>query len=102
MDKIIEEFPKQIKIKLKSHIKKIILFGSRARKTHNEKTSDYDFLIVIDKREKKIEDQIAKERTLVLEKYNELIGSLIWDEQEWEDMKRYPIGVNILKDGIEM
>lgn len=101
MDIIINKFQKQVRKKLKSHIKKIILFGSRARGDAWE-WSDYDFAVIVDIRNKEIEDQISEINGELFYEYSKLIGSIIWDEEEWKDRQRYPIGVNILKDGREI
>lgn len=53
MDKISKEFAQVVRNKLKTHLKKIILFGSRARGDFRE-GSDYDFLIIVDKRKKQM------------------------------------------------
>ena len=31
-----------------------------------------------------------------------LIGSIVWDEKEWEFKKKFPLGINIMKDGKEL
>jgi len=99
MDKITEIFSKNIKMKLKSHVKKIYLYGSRARGDHN-KSSDYDFLIVVDKKDRIIEDIITDETVIILNEYDELISIIIYDENEWDFKKHIPLGKNILKEGI--
>ncbi len=102
MDVIIESFPKMIREKLKEHIKKIILFGSRARGDFNPDKSDYDFAVIVDKRTYELEDKIDDISGQLLYEYSELIGPIIWDESEWEENKKFPIGINILKEGKEL
>ena len=87
--------------KFQSHLKKIILFGSRARGNFYE-GSDYDFLIVLDERKKVYENILLNIGVDFLNKYDILIGDIIYDEKEWESRKRFPIGLNILKEGIEL
>ena len=101
MDQIIEKYPKIIREKLKAHIKKIILFGSRARGDFDHQ-SDYDFALIVDERSHAIKDMIMEINGAMLDEYDLPIGSLIWDEADWEFHKRFPIGINIIKDGIEL
>lgn len=96
-----KEFVKIIKKKLKNHLKKIVLFGSYARGDFRE-DSDYDILVIVDKKEKLIQDIILDACVEIMNKYYELIGCIICDEKEWEIKKKFPIGLNILKEGIEL
>lgn len=101
MDVIIEEYPRRLREKLKDHVKKIFLFGSRARGDFTP-ASDYDFAVIVDKRNRDTENSIDEVSGEILYEYSELIGPIIWDEIEWEERKRFPIGINILKDGREL
>lgn len=47
-DIVITEFTRRVKLVLANRLKKIILFGSRARGDYRT-DSDYDFLIIADK-----------------------------------------------------
>lgn len=101
MDIIINEFSKKAKERLKEHLKKIFLFGSRARGNYWE-WSDYDFAVIVDNRTNEIEDIIDDVSGELFFNYNKLIGPIVWNEIEWEENKKYPIGINILKEGIEI
>ncbi|MCR4320754.1 MAG: nucleotidyltransferase domain-containing protein [Candidatus Brocadiaceae bacterium] len=100
-DKISVEFAERVRRRLKKHLKKIILFGSRARGDFYE-GSDYDILIVLDKREKDFQEMVLDESVEIMNKYYALIGCIVCDEKEWERKKRFPIGLNILKEGVEL
>ena len=100
-DKISVEFAERVRRRLKKHLKKIILFGSRARGDFYE-GSDYDILIVLDKREKDSQEMVLDESVEIMNKYYALIGFIICDEKEWERKKQFPIGLNILKEGVEL
>ena len=99
MDIVTEQFSKLLKEKLSSHIKQIFLFGSRARGDNNE-WSDYDFAIIVDKKDKYIENMIDEITGDLFYGYSKLIGPIVLDEKEWEFHKKLPIGVNIMRDGI--
>ena len=101
VDKISIEFAERVRSRLKNHLKKIILLGSRARGNFYD-GSDYDILIVIDERKKVYENILLNIGVDFLNKYDILIGDIIYDEKEWESRKRFPIGLNILKEGIEL
>ena len=99
MDQIINLFSQKIKDKLQSHVKNIYLYGSRARGDFND-GSDYDFLIIVDKRDHEMSDFVIDESVKILNNYNELISVIIYEEQEWDFKKYIPLGKNILKEGI--
>ncbi len=101
VDKISVEFAERVRNRLKNHLKKIILFGSRARGNFYE-GSDYDFLIIVDKRKKTDEEMLLDIGVDFLNKYDVLIADIVCDEKEWERKKRFPIGLNILKEGVEL
>jgi predicted nucleotidyltransferase len=99
--KVDREFARIVKKNLENHLKKIILFGSHARGDFNG-NSDYDMLVVVDKNERFIRDIVLDACVEIMDKYYELIGCIVCDEKEWELRKRFPIGINILKEGIEL
>lgn len=99
--KIALEFAARVRSRMKSHPKKIILFGSRARGDSYE-GSDYDFLIVLDERNKNYMNSLLNIGVDFLNKYDVLIADIVCDEKEWENKKRFPLGLNILKEGIEL
>jgi predicted nucleotidyltransferase len=96
-----KEFARIVKNKLKNNLKKIVLFGSHARGDYTG-DSDYDILVIVDKKEKYIQDIILDSCVEIMDKYYELIGCIVCDQKEWELKKRFPIGLNILKEGIEL
>lgn len=98
MDEITRIFLERIKEKLKKHLRKIYLYGSRARGDFNN-GSDYDFLLIVDKRNKEITNLITDETVNILNEYDELVSTIIYDEAEWKFKKNIPLGKNILKEG---
>lgn len=101
VDEISVEFAERVRSRLKNHLKKIVLFGSRARGDFRE-GSDYDFLIIVDKRKKTDEETLLDIGVEFLNKYDVLIADIVCDKKEWEKKKRFPIGLNILKEGVEL
>lgn len=98
MDIVVEEFKKELKMQLGDKVKKLVLFGSRARGDYKE-TSDYDFLVVVEDR-KKYKDTIRDIEVEILNKYDYLLGSIICTPEEWQIKTNYPIGINIQKEGV--
>lgn len=101
MDEISNQFASLIRNRLNDRIKKIILFGSHARGNSTD-DSDYDILIIVDQRDKKLQDIILDACVEIMNRYYALIGSIVCDEQEWKKKKYFPIGLNITKEGIEI
>ena len=101
IDSITKEFAAAVRQRLAPHVKKIILFGSRARGDYRE-GSDYDFVVVVDERNNTIRDQIIDLEVKIMDDRDEFVTSLVYDQNEWEYRKGFPIGLNILKDGIEV
>jgi predicted nucleotidyltransferase len=101
IDEVTNDFIKIVRNRLKNNLKKVIMFGSRARGDFAE-GADYDFLVVVDKRGKGVLDAILDACVEIMDRYYALIGCIVCDEKEWERKKRFPIGLNILKEGIEL
>ena len=101
IDTVSKSFSEIVRSGLKGHLKKVVLFGSRARGDFAE-GSDYDFLVIVDKREKKIQETVLDACVEIMNRYYALVGCIVCDEKEWERKKRFPIGLNILKEGIEL
>ena len=99
VDKISREFANNVRNKLGNHVKEVILFGSHARGDFTE-GSDYDFLIVVDKRRETDENILLDIGVEFLDEYEALIAEIVCDEKEWEKKKHFPIGLNILKEGV--
>jgi predicted nucleotidyltransferase len=99
--RIDQEFARIVKRRLKNNLKKIILFGSHARGDYTD-SSDYDILVIVDKKNRSTQDMILDACVEIMDNYYELIGCIVCDEKEWEMKKRFPIGLNILREGIEL
>ena len=100
-DAIAHEYSEKVRSALGSHIREIILFGSRAR-GEQKKYSDYDMLIVVDKRDREIVKTIRKIAVDILDEHERLIGNIVYDAEEWERKKTFPLGINIDREGVRM
>ena len=98
-DPVITGFVSDLREKIGNRLIKITLFGSRARGEAWE-GSDYDFAIIIDHRDHKIENEILDAVVRILDQYDELISTQIFDESEWELESRMPLGILIEREGV--
>lgn len=100
-DPIAREYSRKVRAALGPRVRDIILFGSRARGDHKE-WSDYDVLVIVDKRDREIVKEIRKKAVEILDEHDRLIGNIVYDTEEWERKKRYPFGMNIQREGVRM
>jgi predicted nucleotidyltransferase len=100
-DTIAREYSRKVRSALGSRVRDIVLFGSRARGDH-KKYSDYDMLLIVDKRDKVLQDVVIDIEVGILDTYERLVGSIVYEPDEWEKKKYSPLGMNIGKDGIRL
>lgn len=101
MDEKARIFADKIRKRLQKRIIKIYLFGSRARGDHKE-CSDYDFFIVTDDDSNYVKEIILEIEVDFLNTFDRLAGTIIYNKKDWEKIKKYPLGHNILKEGVEL
>jgi uncharacterized protein len=95
----IDFFSNSIRQRLGDNIRRIVLYGSRARGDYWE-GSDYDFLVVVAHKDKQVRDIIGNVEVEFMNSYDELAASLLYDENEWERKKKFPLGINVEREGI--
>ena len=100
-DNVVIEFTSLLRKKLGDQLIQTTLYGSRAR-GDNTVNSDYDFLIIVKQKETQQKEVIYDLCISILDKYNSLVSFLLYDKQEWQRKKKYPLGLNILKEGIRI
>lgn len=94
-DKIIKEFISQISEKFRAHIKRIILFGSRAK--NNYKTySDYDLLIILDQKSSNVINKIYDVVVDFLVNYGVDISLKIYSEEDYN--RKLSLGTPFMKE----
>jgi uncharacterized protein len=94
-------FAGRLREQIGSRLLQLVLFGSRARGDAHE-GSDYDFLVVLDTKDEAIRERILITESEFMNKFEELSACLIFDEPDWERNKKFPIGINILRDGVPL
>ncbi|MFZ5519493.1 MAG: nucleotidyltransferase domain-containing protein [Candidatus Zhuqueibacterota bacterium] len=100
-DPVVSEYVNQSRQRLGDRLKNIYLFGSRARGDAWE-GSDYDYALIVDVRDRILEDAILDVSTLLLDKFEVLVSTQIFTEQEWVIEHNLPLGQNIIKEGIAL
>lgn len=99
IDPAVQEFTENIRERLKGAVKQIVLFGSRAR-GDMEQDSDYDFLIVLDHKDKALREQILEIEVEMMNRYGTLFASIVCDSQQWKNEQGLPLAINITKEGV--
>jgi predicted nucleotidyltransferase len=99
MDKPLELFVEQIRKKLGSHLRQIVLFGSKAR-GGDVAGSDYDCLVVVDEVSKRLKDIIDEVTGEVLYEHNAVFSAFIVSEGERAAKPYSPLLLNIGKEGV--
>ncbi len=98
-DPVSHEYSTKVRATLGNRVKDIILFGSRARGDHKE-YSDYDMLLIVDRRDKALRDIVVDIEAGILDTHERLVGSIVYESAEWEMKKNSPLGSTILREGI--
>ena len=90
-----------VRAKLGDQVKQIVLFGSQARGDGTE-YSDYDFVVVVDTRTQTVRDAILDVGVQMLNDYDQLFAALVYSEEEWRELGRFPLGWNIQHEGTRL
>jgi predicted nucleotidyltransferase len=80
-------------------VQQIILFGSRSRGDAAE-DSDYDVLLLVDKRTKEIENQVDDIAYEMLDSYGAVVVIFVFDMETFERETQEPLFCNIRREGV--
>ena len=100
-DQVLISFVKKIKKLLGTKLRRIILFGSRARDDYSN-DSDYDLLIVADETSAETRELIDNEVGNILYEYNSLVSAFLISEERYLSDKFNPLLINISREGINL
>jgi len=89
----------EVRARLGSHVKKIILFGSQARGDAHP-GSDYDFVVVLDEKSRSLREAVVDAGAAVMLNLNQLCAAIVYGESQWEKVAQTPLGWNIAREGI--
>ncbi len=91
LNKLREQFGKRLK--------KVILFGSKARRQDTDE-SDYDFVLVFDKVTPKVKEILDNLSVAMLLEYGMVITDFPLTEGDLERKKFNPLFINVKREGI--
>jgi len=99
--KILEEFARRVRARLGDRIKHIILYGSRARGDASP-DSDYDVLVVVDKRTSEIRRAIIRIESEIEDEKGAFLVCLVRSESLYEENRRLemPLYCNVEAEGV--
>jgi predicted nucleotidyltransferase len=100
-DSILNDFIDVVNRRLGNHLKKIILFGSRAR-GEGDVDSDYDCLLVLDSVSHDVIDKVDDVTADFLYHHNVIFSAFPVSEEHYQNRKFNPLFMNIRRDGIAL
>ena len=83
---------------LEDNVRQIILFGSRSRGSA-ERDSDYDILLVVQKRSGALEDQVDDIAYEMLERYGVVVTIFVDEVKAFQRDQSEPLFCNIRREG---
>jgi predicted nucleotidyltransferase len=101
VDPIGKEFAAALRQRLGSSIRQVLLFGSRARGDARE-DSDYDMLVVVDKRTPDVRATILDIETRLMDRHGVLVATVLRSEEEWQRAQGFPLGRNVAREGVAL
>jgi len=100
-DPVAQEFATTLQQRLGSHLRQILLFGSRARGDAQD-GSDYDMLVVVDHRTPELRAIILEVESQLMERYGALVATVLRSESEWQQLQGFPLARNIAREGVQL
>jgi len=100
-DPIVQMFSREAKRRIGKRLRGITLFGSRARGDARE-TSDYDMLVIVDKKTPDVRAKLLDIEVEILDRYDALVACVLRTDGEWERSREFPLGKNIEREGIRL
>ena len=100
-DPVVQEFATTLRQRLGSHLRQILLFGSRARGDAQD-GSDYDMLVVVDYRTPELRAVILEVESQLMERYGALVATVLCSETEWQQFQGFPLARNIAREGVHL
>ncbi len=92
-------YASEVRKRLGHHVKQVVLFGSRARGDASD-ASDYDFVVVLDSKEKAFREQVIDAGVVMLNATDKLFAALVYGPDEWAAVSASPLGWNIQREGL--
>ena len=97
-DRVVATVKQRLAEVLGDNLQKIILFGSRSRgEAHPE--SDYDFLVLVDRRSPHLEDHVNEIAYEMLDRHEAVVTLFIDEFAHFERERHEPLFCNIREEG---
>lgn len=96
---ILKQFKNILQQSLGDRLVELRLFGSHARGDYTE-GSDYDILVIVNKHTNDIREMVLDADVEMMDRYEKLFATLIYDESEWQKALGFPHAWNIEREGI--
>ena len=100
-DPIVREFAALIRAALGPRLRRLVLFGSRAR-GEAYAGSDYDVLIVVDRPPASLRQRVLDVEAQMLDARGALFASVLRSEQQWQEAQGFPLAINIAREGLPL
>jgi predicted nucleotidyltransferase len=100
-DPVALEFGRRVRERLGPRVRRVVLFGSRARGDARD-DSDYDDDDVVDRRRPDVREALLEIEVDLLDRHGSLVACLLRDEHEWEASRRMPICLNVAREGVPL
>lgn len=101
VDQVIREFAGELRGRLGLSVRRIFLFGSRAREDSRE-DSDYDMLVVVDRRTPEVRSIILDIESNLMNRYGALVATILRSEEEWHHTQGFPLALNVAREGVSL
>ncbi|MGM0367983.1 MAG: nucleotidyltransferase domain-containing protein [Actinomycetota bacterium] len=99
IDPVVKKIADTLRKELKGQIIEIILFGSRARGNFQPE-SDYDILVLVNKKTKELRDKIDEIVWEIAWENNSVITAFTYEKSRFENDRFEPLFMNIHREGI--
>ncbi len=100
-DRNIDEFLSRVRGRFGERLKRVILFGSRARGDYTEE-SDYDFILVFDKVSENTREQLLDITSELILERGMVTTAFALSEEELKRYKWEPYIINAQKEGVAL
>jgi predicted nucleotidyltransferase len=99
----LQDYRDRLRARFANRVAHLILYGSRAR-MEGDRESDLDVLVVIDRDDRQVENEVALEAFAPSLEHDVLISPLVWSQAHYDLHRRLGLLIfqNIERDGIEL
>ena len=95
------EYADLVRQRLGAQIKRIILFGSRARGDATS-TSDYDILLLVENNTPEVREAVLDADLEMLDRHQALFSTMVYEGAEWHHRHNLPWAWNIAQEGLSL